>query len=143
MFLGTFTPRMDDKGRLIFPAKYRDQLAAGLVVTKGQEHCICVYPIREFERIHEDLRKAPVTSGNARDYVRILLSAAEDLIPDKQGRITIPAELRNYAKLEKECTVIGAGHRLEIWSPTAWEAYLREKEDKFAETATEVVPGLF
>ncbi|WP_058235567.1 division/cell wall cluster transcriptional repressor MraZ [Devriesea agamarum] len=143
MFLGTFTPRLDDKGRLIFPAKFRDQLAAGLVMTRGQEHCISVYPMREFEQVHEELRKAPVTSRDARDYLRVLLSGAEDVVPDKQGRITIPAHLRSWAGLDRETTVIGAGNRLEIWSTPAWETYLAAKEESFAETATEVVPGLF
>ncbi|MDO5661472.1 MAG: division/cell wall cluster transcriptional repressor MraZ [Brachybacterium sp.] len=143
MFLGTFTPRLDDKGRLIFPAKFRDQLAAGLVMTRGQEHCISVYPLREFEQLHDELRKAPVTSRDARDYLRVLLSGAEDVVPDKQGRITIPSHLRSYAGLEKDCTVIGAGNRLEIWSSTAWDTYLEQKEEGFAQTAEEVVPGLF
>lgn len=143
MFLGTFTPRLDEKGRLIFPAKFRDQLAAGLVMTRGQEHCVTVYPMREFESLHEQLRQAPVTSKDARDYLRVLLSGAEDVVPDKQGRVTIPSHLRTYAGLDRECTVIGAGNRIEIWSSQAWESYLEQTEESFAQTATEIVPGLF
>lgn len=143
MFLGTFTPRLDEKGRLILPAKFREALAGGLVMTRGQEHCITVYPMREFEHLHEEMRKAPVTSREARDYLRVLLSGAADEVPDKQGRITIPAHLRAYARLDRDCTVIGAGNRLEIWSTPAWETYLETTEESFAETATEVVPGLF
>lgn len=143
MFLGTFTPKLDEKGRLIFPAKFRDQLAAGLVMTRGQEHCISVYPMREFERLHEQLRQAPVTSKEARDYLRVLLSGAEDVVPDKQGRVTIPQHLRQYAKLNRDCSVIGSGNRIEIWSTEAWESYLEQTEETFAQTATEIVPGLF
>lgn len=142
MFLGTFTPKLDDKGRLIFPAKFRDQLASGLVMTRGQEHCISVYPLRVFEELHHRLRTAPVTDKRTRDYLRVLLSGAEDVVPDKQGRITVPGHLRTYANLDRDSTVIGAGDRLEIWSTPAWETYLAQNEDSFSETAEEVVPGM-
>jgi len=143
VFLGTYHPRLDDKGRLILPAKFRDQLAGGLVLTKGQERCLAAYPIREFEEIHEQLRKAPVTDRRVRDYSRVLLAGATDEVPDKQGRITIPPPLRTYAGLERDLAVIGTGNRVEIWSASAWEEYLSATEDAFAETAEEVVPGLF
>lgn len=142
MFLGTYTPRLDDKGRLILPAKFRDRLANGLVVTRGQERCLYVFPIDEFTRVAEQLRSAPVTSKAVRDYLRVFLSGASDEIPDKQGRLTIPAGLRTYAGLERECTVIGAGSRLEVWDTAAWETYLESTEQAFAEQAEEVIPGL-
>ncbi|WP_152192191.1 division/cell wall cluster transcriptional repressor MraZ [Georgenia satyanarayanai] len=143
MFLGTYHPRLDDKGRLILPAKFRDQLAGGLVLTKGQERCLAAYPMREFEEIHEQLRKAPITDRRVRDYSRVLLAGATDEQPDKQGRITIPTHLRQYAGLERELAVIGTGSRVEIWSAAAWDDYLAASEDAFADTAEEVVPGLF
>ncbi|MFD1719308.1 division/cell wall cluster transcriptional repressor MraZ [Georgenia deserti] len=143
MFLGTYEPRLDDKGRLILPAKFRDQLAAGVVLTRGQERCLYAFPMREFEEMHTRLRQAPVTSKQARDYLRVFLSGAADDLPDKQGRITIPSGLRNYAGLDRELAVIGAGTRIEIWDADAWAAYLSEQEQAFAETAEEVVPGLF
>jgi MraZ protein len=143
VFLGTHAPRLDDKGRLILPAKFRDQLEKGVVVTRGQERCLYVFPVAEFERLAEQLRQAPVTSKQARDYLRVFLSGASDEVPDKQGRITIPPALRSYAGLSRDLTVIGAGHRVEIWDATAWEGYLGEQEEVFAETAEEVVPGLF
>ncbi|MFP5347120.1 MAG: division/cell wall cluster transcriptional repressor MraZ [Actinomycetes bacterium] len=143
MFLGTHFPRLDDKGRLILPAKFREQLAPGLVVTRGQERCLYVFPAAEFERIHEQLRQAPVTSKQARDYLRVLLSGASDEVPDKQGRVTVPPALRSYAGLDRDCAVIGAGSRVEIWDAAAWETYLAEQETAFSETAQEVVPGLF
>lgn len=143
MFLGTHLPRLDDKGRLILPAKFRDQLAAGVVVTRGQERCLYVFPAAEFERMHEQLRQAPVTSKEARDYLRVLLSGASDEVPDKQGRVTVPSALRGYAGLGRDVAVIGAGARVEIWDAGAWAAYLQEQEPAFATTAQEVVPGLF
>ena len=120
MFLGTHQPRLDDKGRMILPAKFRERLAPGLVVTRGQERCLYVFPMEEFMRVADDLRAAPVTSKAVRDYLRVFLSGASDEIPDKQGRVTIPANLREYAGLSRECTFIGAGSRLEVWDTAAW-----------------------
>ncbi len=143
MFLGTHSPRLDDKGRLILPAKFREQMEEGVVVTRGQERCLYVFPAAEFARIAGQLRQAPVTSKQARDYLRVFLSGASDEVPDKQGRITLPPHLRSYAGLDRDCAVIGAGERVEIWDSGAWEAYLAEQEQAFAEQAEEVVPGLF
>ena len=143
MFLGTYSPRLDEKGRLILPAKYREELAEGLVLTRGQERCLYVFSVREFERVHEQLRAAPLSSKQARDYIRVFLSGASDEVPDKQGRVTIPPPLRDYAGLDRELAVIGAGTRAEIWDSQAWNEYLNEKEAVFSETEEEVVPGLF
>lgn len=143
MFLGTYTPRLDDKGRLILPAKFRDQLEDGVVVTRGQEHCLYVFPGAAFQRIAGQLQQAPVTSKQARDYLRVFLSGASDEAMDRQGRITLPATLRTYAGLDRDCAVIGAGERVEIWDATAWQTYLAEQESSFADRADEVVPGVF
>lgn len=143
MFLGTHSPRLDDKGRMILPAKFRDELKEGVVVTRGQERCLYVFPVAEFARLAEQLRQAPVTSKQARDYLRVFLSGASDEAVDGQGRVTIPAALRSYAGLTRDCAVIGAGQRVEIWDATAWDQYLAEQEQVFAEQAEEVIPGLF
>ena len=142
MFLGTFDPKLDEKGRLILPSKFREQLADGLVITRGQERCLYVFPMDEFVRVADQLRAAPVTSKAVRDYLRVFLSGASDEIPDKQGRVTIPANLRHYAGLDRDCTVIGAGGRLELWDTSAWEAYLADSEQAFSDQAQEVIPGL-
>ena len=142
MFLGTQSPRLDDKGRMFLPAKFRERLAGGLVMTRGQERCLYVFPMAEFERIATAMNTTPVTSRAVRDYQRVLLSGASDEIPDKQGRVTIPQLLRDYAGLSKECTVIGAGNRIEIWDTQAWNDYLAGAEQPFSEQAEEVVPGL-
>jgi MraZ protein len=142
LFLGTHNPRLDDKGRLFLPAKFRDRLADGLVVTRGQERCLYVFPMDEFLRIAGQMQAAPTTSKAARDYTRVFLSGASDEVPDKQGRVTIPAALRQYAGLTKDCTVIGTGAKLEVWDTDAWTAYLESTEQAFADQSEEVIPGL-
>lgn len=142
MFLGTHTPRLDDKGRLFLPAKFRDRLAEGLVVTRGQERCLYVFPMAEFVRVTEQMQAAPTTSKRVRDFTRVFLSGASDEMPDKQGRVTIPATLREYAGLTRDCTVIGAGSRVEVWDTTAWTTYLESTEQGFADQSEEVIPGL-
>ncbi len=142
MFLGTHAPRLDEKGRLILPAKYREELAGGVVITKGQERCLYVFPQEEFVRITEALRTAPMTAKSVRDYSRVFFASASDELPDKQGRITVPPALRAYAALERDCVVIGANTRLEIWDTQAWDTYLAAQEDSFAEAAEEVLPGI-
>jgi MraZ protein len=142
VFLGTHQPRLDEKGRLFLPAKYREELAGGVVITRGQERCLFVWPRVEFARITENLRNSPVTDKAARDYSRVLFSGASDELPDRQGRITVPAALRSYAGLQRDCVVIGANTRLEIWDSQAWETYLAAQEDSFAEASEEVFPGI-
>lgn len=142
MFLGTHSPRLDEKGRIILPAKFREELSNGLVLTRGQERCIYVFSQREFERVHEQLREAPISSRQMRDYVRVFLSGASDEVPDKQGRVTIPPALREYAGLGRELAVIGAGARAEIWDAQAWSEYLDEKESAFSDTDENALPGV-
>jgi MraZ protein len=142
VLLGTYSPRLDEKGRLILPAKYRDELAEGLVLTRGQERCIYVFSQKEFERVHEQMREAPISSRQSRDYLRVFLSGASDEVPDKQGRVTIPQNLRKYAGLDRDLAVIGVGTRAEIWDAQAWEDYLSEKESAFSETDDDAIPGI-
>ena len=141
MFLGTHLPRLDEKGRLILPARFRDELAEGLVITKGQERCLYVFPVDEWGRITEGLRAAPVTGKALRDYGRVLFASASHEVPDKQGRITVPPGLREYAGLSRDCVVIGANTRVEVWDAAAWEQYLAQAEQGYAELADEEMPG--
>ena len=143
MLLGTHAPKLDEKGRVILPAKFREDLSAGVVLTRGQDRCLYVFSTKEFESVNETIRQAPITSKQARDYLRIFLSGASDEIPDKQGRVTIPQALRSYAGLGKELVVIGVGSRAEIWDSVAWSEYLAAQENSFSEISEEVVPGLF
>lgn len=143
MFLGTYAPKLDDKGRIILPAKFWDELEAGIVVTRGQEHCLVVYSTQDFSELLEKIRQAPLTSKKSRDYRRMFLSGAHSEVPDKQRRVTIPATLRAYAGLDRELTVIGAGNHAEIWDASAWNSYYSEQEESFSEITEEVIPGLF
>lgn len=142
MFLGTHSPRLDDKGRLFLPAKFRDELAEGVVITKGQERCLYVFPMAEFRRVTEAMSQAPVTQKTVRDYSRVFFASASDEVPDKQGRITVPPALREYAGLSRDCIVIGANTRVEVWDAAAWEAYLADREQAFADLEEEVLPGV-
>ncbi len=143
MFLGTYEPKLDDKGRVILPARFREDMEGGIVLTRGQEHCIYAFPAQEFEQMTVELRRAPLSSKQARDYIRVLLSGAYKEVPDKQGRITLPPDLRKYAGLDRELTVIGAGSRAEIWNSKAWNDYLSVQEDVFSQTENEIIPGMF
>jgi MraZ protein len=141
-FLGTYTPRLDEKNRLVLPARFREQFADGLVMTRGQERCLCVWPAEGFRAATQQLSAAPLTSKASRDYQRVLFAGAHDEVPDKQGRVTVPQHLRDYAGLVRDCAVIGAHTRVEIWSADTWEGYLAEQEDTFSALSQEVPTGL-
>ena len=132
-FMGTYTPKLDDKGRLFLPAKFRDRLAEGLVVTQGQENCLVVWPTDVFMEEAQRARSTPLTVKSAREYARILFAGADEGALDKQGRIGIPANLREYAGLDKEVVVIGVMDRIEIWDPARWAEYSTGAQQKFAE----------
>lgn len=143
MLLGTHTPKLDDKGRIILPAKFREDLAGGVVITRGQEHCLYVFSTAEFESVHERIRQAPLSNKQARDFLRMFLSGASAEMPDSQNRITVPQALRTYAGLEKELVVTGVGAHAEIWNADAWNAFVESNEETYAEMEQEVIPGLF
>ncbi|PZU39870.1 MAG: cell division/cell wall cluster transcriptional repressor MraZ [Microbacterium sp.] len=143
MLLGTYTPKLDDKGRVILPAKFREDLAGGIVVTRGQERCLYVFSTAEFQRVTERIREAPLSNKQARDFMRMFLSGASDEMPDSQNRITVPQSLRAYAGLTKELVVTGVGAHAEIWNADAWNAYAEANEDSYSEMEQEVIPGLF
>ncbi|HSY15517.1 MAG TPA: division/cell wall cluster transcriptional repressor MraZ [Jatrophihabitantaceae bacterium] len=141
MFLGTHTPRLDDKGRLALPARFRPELEGGLVLTKGQERCLFVFPLTEFDRMTESM-SGPVTDKRLRNYSRVFFASASQEVPDGQGRVTIPLALRQYAGLEKDCVVIGANTRVEVWDAAAWQEYLDQTEQDFADAEEAILPGL-
>lgn len=143
VLLGTFAPKLDDKGRLILPAKFFDEFAGGLVMTRGVDRCVFVYSEREFEKVHERMSDAPVTTKEGRDYIRLFLSGASQEIPDKQRRVTVPPMLRSYAGLDRDLTMIGAGNRAEIWDARAWEEFYAATESGYAQADGEVIAGLF
>ena len=142
MFLGQHTPRFDDKGRLTLPAKFRDDLAEGLVITKGQERCLTIYPLAEFERISRRLRSEAVSRKEVRAFNRVFFASATSEVPDRQGRVTVPGDLRQYAGLDRDCVVIGQNATIEVWQPEAWAAYLGPSEEGFADLEDLALPDL-
>jgi MraZ protein len=143
VFLGNSELKIDDKGRVFLPAKYREALAGGVVITRGQEHCLYVWPKDEFFRNAEKWRTAPMSNKQARDYLRVFLSGASDEIPDRQGRVTIPTALRTYAGLERDAVVHGALGHLELWARDRYQEYIAAAEPELADLEEEVLPGLF
>lgn len=131
-FLGMFTPRLDDKGRLVLPAKFRDAFAEGLVITRGQEHCLNVWTMAGFDAEAERVMRGSSDSAAHRGYTRVFGSGASEEVPDKQGRLTIPPHQRRWAGLDKEIAVIGAVNHVEVWDLAAWEAYEAQHEEPFA-----------
>jgi len=139
MFFGTHTPRLDDKGRIVLPAKFRDALVEGLVITRGQDRCLYVWPRADFEQMSARLSQTTGRGRDDRSYVRLLYSGASDEQPDKQGRVTVPPTLRDYARLERDCVVIGAMDKIEIWDAGGWEQYMAEHEEAFSDLDEEAV----
>lgn len=122
MFLGEFAHNLDDKGRLTIPAKFRDQLTPGLVVTRNPSgSCLLVMPVDEWNRVAERVSALPLTDQRSALLRRALFSAAEDLKPDKQGRILISHRLREFARIETEIVVAGMNTYLELWNPQLWQ----------------------
>jgi MraZ protein len=134
MFLGTHTPRLDDKGRIFLPAKFRDELSEGLVVTRGQERCLNVWPSAQFRTYTQSLSKdRDANNKSDRAFLRMLFAGASAETADKQGRVTLPQLLRDYAGLHRDCIVIGAYDHVEIWDAESWTAYSAEQEPAFAD----------
>jgi MraZ protein len=132
MFLGEHHHALDDKGRVILPARFRERLSSGLVFAPSQDRCIDVYPLTAFERRVEQLRDLPREDERSRSYLRVFLAGAHEEKPDAQGRVTIPSRLRAYANLAKDLTINGADEKVEIWDRDAWENYRIAAEDTFA-----------
>jgi MraZ protein len=132
VFLGTYTPKLDEKGRFFLPAKFRDQLADGLVITRAQDRCLAVWPTEAFMAEVANSANGPSTNRGVRDYQRMVASGASDELPDSQGRVTVPLPLRAYAGLSKEIVVIGAFNRLEVWDAATWAEYAAAHEEAFA-----------
>ena len=141
MFLGEFSHNLDDKGRLTIPAKFRDELAGGVVITRGIDRCLSVFPRVGWDSLAERIAQLPITQRNARNFGRLMFSGAADFIPDRQGRVLIPQGLRTYAGLDGEAIVIGLYDRLEIWNPKLWadvKAKVEEDPESIAEQLHEI-----
>ena len=139
MFMGEYQHTIDIKGRLIVPSKFREHLGANFVLTRGLDNCLFGYPMDEWKILEEKLKALPVTKKDARAFTRFFFSGATEVELDKQGRINIPASLRQYAKVEKDCVVIGVSGRIEIWSKPLWDDYYDQSEESFNDIAENII----
>lgn len=121
MFLGRFSHTLDAKGRLAVPARFREGLAEGLVLTRGIDRCLAVYPLAAWTPLADRVSALPFTDPDARNFRRMVFAEAIDLHLDAQGRILLPPELRRYAEIDRDAVVIGVNEAIELWSPTRWE----------------------
>ena len=124
VFIGTYDHSLDPKGRVILPRKFRDELGQDMVVTKGIERCLYVFPLAEFQAFADKLRKLPLTERPSRDFVRVFVAGASQETADSQGRVVIPQALRDYAGLTKDIVVVGQLTRVELWDRGEWERYV-------------------
>lgn len=141
MFSGTYTPKLDEKGRLFLPAKFREEMKEGLVITRGQDRSLDLRTRADFDVFTEKFKNASQTDARLRAYGRMLFALASEQVPDKQGRVSLTPELREYAGLGREAVVIGIYDRVEIWEPAAWSRYTTDQEQAFANLSEEVFPG--
>lgn len=139
MFKGEYYHSLDEKGRLIMPSRLRQGLGDKFVATKGLDGCLFVYPIPEWSVLEEKLENLPFMSGDFRTFNRLFLSGAADCEFDRQGRFSIPQNLREYAKIDKDVAVIGVSNRIEIWSRAGWEEYQASKYPSFEALAEKIV----
>ena len=135
MFMGEYHHSVDPKGRLIVPSKFRDGLGQNFVITKGLDNCLFVYPMEEWLIIEKKLKSLPFTKADARAFVRFFFSGANECELDKQGRILLPSNLREYAKFDKDVVIIGVSSRIEIWSKELWENYTESEDMDYEEIA--------
>lgn len=135
MFIGEYKHNMDAKGRIAVPAKFRDELKEGAVVTKGLDNCLFLYSRESWNKLAEKIANLPVSQSKARAFSRLMLAGAMDLEFDSQGRITLPEYLRKFAKLDKKTIIAGLYDRLELWNEEDWNKYKEGTESESSETA--------
>lgn len=122
MFMGEYQHSVDEKGRMIIPSKFREALGVNFVLTRGLDNCLFVYPASEWSLLEQKLKSLSLMKADARAFTRFFFSGATECNLDKQGRVNIPANLRQHAQIKKETVVIGVSNRVEIWSKEKWNA---------------------
>ena len=138
MFLGEFKHSVDKKGRVILPSKFREALADGLVITKGMEKCLFIFSKAEWPQLEDKVKGLPLTKKDARQFARFFFAGASEEELDKQGRVSVPPNLRAYAELRKDVVIVGISNRLEVWSKKNWESYVKDAESSYTEAAEEL-----
>lgn len=136
MLLGEYQHNMDPKGRIAVPAKFRDAMLPGAIVTRGLDDCLFVFTLKEWQTLADKLVNLPLAQANSRAFVRLMLAGATDVALDAQGRILVPEYLRKYAGLKKEAIVAGLYNRVEIWDAEKWNSY-KEKSERASQEIAE------
>jgi MraZ protein len=136
MFLGEFEHSIDQKGRVAIPVKFRNALADGAIVARGLDGCLTIYPKREWQALAERIAQLPITDQSARQFSRFILSGAVDVEADKQGRVVLPAYLRQYANLGANVVIAGLFNRLEIWDAKSWKTQSQESQSNSSDIAS-------
>ncbi|ERL66470.1 division/cell wall cluster transcriptional repressor MraZ [Schleiferilactobacillus shenzhenensis] len=139
MLMGEYHHTIDTKGRLIVPAKFRSELGATFVVTRGLDTCLFGYPLPQWQKIQEQLAHLPTNKKDARAFTRFFYSAAAEVVLDKQGRINVPDNLRDFAHLTKECVFVGVASRIEIWAAPTWAKYMDQSSANFDSLAEDLM----
>lgn len=139
MFTGEYQHTLDGKGRVIIPSRLRDGLGDRFVVTRGLDQCLFVYPSSEWVRLEQKLKQLPFTKRDSRAFSRLFFSGAMEVETDRQGRVLIPQNLREYAGIEKDVMFIGVSNRVEVWSEEAWRNYFGQANENYEELAEKLV----
>lgn len=139
MFMGEFQHRLDEKGRLTIPSKFREQLNESFVITRGLDGCIFIYCMEDWHQLEEKLATLPLGKKDARAFVRFFYAAASQESLDKQGRVKITSQLQKYASLKKECIIVGVSNRIEIWDKERWEEINDNMIDQFDDIAETMI----
>jgi MraZ protein len=139
MMMGEFAHALDDKGRVTIPARLRDDLGTHVVITKGLDGCLFLYPMSEWTKLEERLRALPMTNANARAFQRLFMAGAHDVELDRQSRVTIPPRLREYAAIERDVVLVGVSNRAELWASERWQSYQETAQEGFEDVAEKMV----
>lgn len=137
--MGEYSHALDDKGRIIIPARLRDDLDSHFVMTKGLDGCLFLYPMVEWNKLEERLKALPLTNASARAFQRLFLAGAQDVELDRQSRVTIPPRLREYAGVNKDVVLVGVSNRVELWSLESWQTYQTQAQAGYEDVAEKMV----
>jgi MraZ protein len=139
MLIGEYHYNLDNKGRIAIPAKIRPELGSSVIVTRGLDNCLFIYPKKEWENLLQRLTSLPLTQANSRAFSRFMLAGATEVEIDQQGRILIPEYLRKFASLTKKVIIAGVNNRLEIWDEARWNEYRSKTERDVNEIAEKLI----
>lgn len=139
MFMGEYQHSLDEKSRLIIPARFREDLGERFVLTRGLDRSLFLYPLAEWKAIEEKMKTLSTTQADARAFVRLFFSGAVECEPDKQGRISVPPHLREHAGIQRDLYILGVSTRIEIWAREVWEEYAKKAEESYESLAEKII----